>query len=137
MKIVLIFHLLISVKGSFHLYNTNVSNNRDYKDCLYSFISNSTTNERQLIPYCIRHKLQSSDDDGEKCGVETDYTFEQLKSNNVDSQHLYTWNAPIDMIDEYQKYLSDDDLSLHNHRYCNCSGETIVCLIRTKGILFS
>ncbi|CAF3547775.1 unnamed protein product, partial [Adineta steineri] len=31
------------------------------------------------------------------------------------------WNAPIDTINNYQKYLVKNDLSLANHHYCNCS----------------
>ncbi len=137
MKIVLIFHLFASVKGSFHLYNTNVSDNRDYKDCLYSFTSNIGINEWQLVPYCIRYNFQSSDDVYDQCDAEGDYTFEKLKSKNVDSQHLYTWNAPIDTVNDYQKYLDGHDLSLASHRYCNCSGETILCLLRANAFFFS
>jgi len=126
-KLVLLFHLFASVKGSFHLYNTNVSDNRDYKDCLYSFTSDNIINEWQLVPYCIRHNLQTpDDDDGEQCDHEADYTFAQLKSKDVNSLHLYTWNAPIDTINGYQKYLDGDDSSLDNHRYCKCSGEIIL-----------
>ncbi|CAF2101733.1 unnamed protein product [Rotaria magnacalcarata] len=121
MKIVLVFHLFLSVKGSFHLYNTKKSDNRDYKDCLYSFTSNIPINEWQLVPYCIRHNLQTFDDDGLECDTEADYTFAVLKSKNTNSLHLYTWNAPIDTINDYQKYLSGGDLSLAGHHYCNCS----------------
>ncbi len=120
---VLIFLLFATVNGSFRLYNTNVSDSRDYKDCLYSFKLKSDINEWQLVPYCIRHNVSSTDDDGEQCYGNTNYTFEQLKSRNIDSHHLYKWNAPIDTINDYQKYRVDDDFSLGSHRYCNCSGK--------------
>jgi hypothetical protein len=124
LKYVLIFLLFSFVNGSFHLYNTKVSDSRDYKDCLYSFKLNNALNEWQLVPYCIRHNLASGDDHGDQCYGNANYTFEQLKSNNIDSHHLYRWNAPVDTINDFMKYLAGDDLSLVNHRYCNCSGET-------------
>jgi hypothetical protein len=124
LKYVLICLLFSTVNGSFSLYNTKVSDSRDYNDCLYSFKLNSALNEWQLVPYCVRHNVASDNDDGDQCYGSANYTFEQLKSKNIDSHHLYRWNAPVDTINSYQKYLSGDDFSLVNHRYCNCSGKT-------------
>jgi hypothetical protein len=128
-KYVFIFSLFATANGSFHLYNTNVPYNGDDKDCLYSFTLNSAINEWQLVPYCIRHNVSSSDDGDDRCYGDDDYTFDQLKLKNVDSHHLYKWNAPIDTINDYQKYLVGEDLSLASHHYCNCSGKTMVTML--------
>jgi hypothetical protein len=124
LKYVLIFLPFTTVIGSFRLYHTNVSDSRDYKDCLYSsFMLNSKMDKWELVPYCVRHNISSVDDDNEQCYGNANYTFEQLKFRNVDSHHLYKWNAPIDTVNDYQKYLAFDHLSLASHRYCNCSGK--------------
>jgi hypothetical protein len=122
-KYMLIFFQLATIDGSFHLYNTKKSENLDYNDCLYSFTLNSSANEWQLVPYCIRHKVPHTDDGNDLCNGDSNYTFEELKSKNVDSLQLYRWNAPIDTINDYQKFLVEHDLSLISHHYCNCSGE--------------
>ncbi|CAF3506133.1 unnamed protein product [Rotaria socialis] len=123
LKYALIFLLSATANGSFRLYNTKVSDNGDYKDCLYSFMLNSDKNEWQLIPYCIRHNVASNDDDGEQCYGNANFTFEHMKRKNVPSHHLYRRNAPIDTINHYQKYLAGDDFSLGSYRYCNCSAD--------------
>jgi hypothetical protein len=121
--ILLICYSLGTVNGAILLYNTKVSDNRDYKDCLYSFTLNYTVNEWQLVPYCIRKEVADADDVDDQCHGDPNYTFEELKSKNVESHHLNEWNAPIDTINDYQKYLVGNDLSLHSHYYCNCSGK--------------
>jgi hypothetical protein len=123
-ELIFIFHLISFVNGSFHLYNTKFSKNSDYRECLYSFTVDSGKNEWQLIPYCIRHNAFNSDYADSLCYNGTGYTFEQLKSKNINSYDLYEWYAPIDTINEYQKYLIGGNLSLSNYRYCNCTGKT-------------
>ncbi|CAF1567859.1 unnamed protein product [Adineta ricciae] len=63
----------------------------------------------------------SGHDGDEQCYDNNISTFEELKSRSIDSRHLYEWNAPIDTIHNYEKYLSGNDLTFANHRYCNCS----------------
>ncbi|UJR18227.1 hypothetical protein I4U23_005126 [Adineta vaga] len=111
------------IDGKFHLYYTEVSSKRDYSNCLYSFALNSDNSEWQFIPYCIRDKEHDSNDQNKQCDKDdASYTFEQLKFKNIDSLHLYDWNTPIDVISNYQKYLTNHDLTLANWVFCNCSG---------------
>ena len=128
LRYILIFLLFVITNQSFHLYNTNVPDNHDYRDCLYSFTLKSDKNEWQLVPYCIRYNAASIDADDGQCYGNNSYTFEQLKLKNVDSHDLYRWNAPIDTINDYEKYRTGYDLLLGNHRYCNCSGNTTKCI---------
>ncbi|CAF4106229.1 unnamed protein product, partial [Rotaria magnacalcarata] len=123
LKYVLVFLMFATVNGSFRLYSTNVSDSSDYKDFLYSFMLKSDVNEWQLVPYCIRHNVPSINVDNEQCYGNEIYIFEQLKLKNIDSHHLYRWNAPIDTINDYEKYRAGYDLLLGSHRYCNCSAE--------------
>lgn len=114
-----LFYLFSSVNGLSHLYYTDKIYNTDYKDCLYSFSIETEINEWELIPYCIRYN--SSVINNEECYENINLTFEQLKLKNITSENLYQWNAPIDIINNYQKYLTNNDLSLNNQYYCNCS----------------
>ena len=119
----LLYYLFGSFTQSFHLYNTYILDNQDYKDCLYSL---GISREWILIPYCIRYSTQGSNGENILCYSNEAHTFHQLKSKNVSSADLYSWHAPVDTINNYQRYLIGDDVSLSNHSYCNCSGETSI-----------
>lgn len=117
----------IMIGQGFHLYNSDVSNDEgDYRDCVYSFHMKSKTNEWQLVPYCIRHKKGHSGNHEQVCDSIDSYTFEQLKAKNIDGDHLYEWRAPIDVINDYQKYLVSHDMTFATRLYCNCSGKTVL-----------
>ncbi|CAF0952465.1 unnamed protein product [Rotaria sordida] len=79
---------------------------------------NSEINEWILIRYCI---------DGNEFGNEfecygnVELTFEELKLKNISGENLFQWNAPIDTINNYEKYLIENDFSMKNNFYCNCS----------------
>ena len=122
-------NLIATNNGLFHLFHTNLSSNNDYKDCLYSFTSYDDTNVWELVPYCIRHNSHSFDDVTNWCYEDEEYTFEKLKLKNVVSHQLYKWNAPIDTINDYQKYLDGNDPLLSKHSFCNCSGECTVYIV--------
>jgi hypothetical protein len=129
-RVVLLFYLFASGTESFHLYNTYTSDNHDYKDCLYSFTLNTgVSREWLLIPYCIRQNMPSSDESDAQYYTNQTYTFDQLKSKNVSSYDLYSWHAPIDTINYYQRYLLGENMSLNNHSYCNCSGEISIHIL--------
>jgi hypothetical protein len=129
-----VFYLFGFGIQSFHLYNTYISDSLDYKDCLYSFTSNTFVTEWVLIPYCIRQIMQSSDESDVRCYGNEAYSFNQLKLKNVSSYNLYSWHAPIDTINNYQRYLVGDDMSLSNHSYCNCSGEISIHIFPTVNV---
>lgn len=128
-RYILIFLWFTTVSRAFRLYNTKVSERRDYKDCLYLFKPTSELHEWQLVPYCIRRSGASHDDAVGPCHGNANYTFERLKSENINSHHLYRWNAAVDTMSDYQKYLAADDLTLVSRHYCNCSGETSVHIV--------
>jgi hypothetical protein len=53
------------------------------------------------------------------------FTFGELSKDNISSQHLYDWSAPIDVIERYQFYLNQlstsNDLSLETQIFYNCT----------------
>ena len=53
------------------------------------------------------------------------FTFDELSKENITSQQLYLWSAPIDIIEHYQFYLNQlstsNDLSLAKEIFYNCT----------------
>ncbi|CAF1656063.1 unnamed protein product [Didymodactylos carnosus] len=78
----------------------------------------------QLIPYCIRRPISNEIDDIRKNSTlcyGTLYSFRQLKSFNIISQNLFDWYASNDIINDYEKYLSQHTVSNSEQLFCNCS----------------
>ena len=53
------------------------------------------------------------------------FTFAELSKQNITSQQLYLWSAPIDIIERYQFYLNQlstsNDSSLAKEIFYNCT----------------
>jgi len=91
-------------------------------DCLYYDQEAEVVTIKSLVPFCIRPETikQSNEEDDKLCHG-TPITFKQLKTNNVKINDLFHWNAVIEIIDLYEKYLLFPDLVNDNEVYCNCS----------------
>jgi hypothetical protein len=69
----------------------------------YQMIWGLVHTAHHMIPFCRRDK--------EKPSVKTSwknsnyYNFDQLLEQNVTSDQLYSWSAPIDLIEDYQNYM--------------------------------
>jgi hypothetical protein len=48
-------------------------------------------------------------------------TFSELSKQNIRSEQLYFWSAPIDLIENYQFYLNEFDFSLSKEIFYNCT----------------
>ncbi|CAF1179673.1 unnamed protein product [Didymodactylos carnosus] len=75
----------------------------------------------QLLTYCVaivRSELKNT-----QC-YDMQYTFEQLKEKNVTSTDLFEWYAPIDINDQYERYLNSNNDDYSQSIYCNCSGQS-------------
>ena len=102
----------------FNLYHTKHHLNKLSRDCLYYFIVEHET-VPQFIPYCTG---SSSDGIQSTKSVQNhqSFTFEDLRKLNVSSYQLYTWSAPIDLIEHYQIYLDKHSL-VDNLVFYNCT----------------
>ena len=107
----------------FNLYHTDRSSimNVVGHDCLYYVRESSIEGFNSLTPFCLRPLAIESSDDDEKLCYGKRITFEQLKANNVTISDLFQWNAVIEIIDLYQKYLRFPHLVNDSQLYCNCS----------------
>ena len=81
-------------------------------DCLHVLAEREKeTSPYQIISYCLTEspsqwKFQDNH-------LDQKFTFDQLHQQNLTSEQLYLWSAPIDVIERYQFYLNQ--LSMANH----------------------
>jgi hypothetical protein len=80
---------------------TNSSNNVLQHDCLriVAFIEQAHVT-RQIISYCIDEFPSEIQIENENFFPK--FTFNELSKQNITSQQLYLWSAPIDLIEDYQ-----------------------------------
>jgi hypothetical protein len=104
--------------SGFNLHHTNALVNGLNRDCLYYRVSNDNT-VHQVIEYCIRYQID------EKIlrskNHHSSFTFEELRKLNVTSYQLYQWSAPMDVVENYQKYLNNKNASLGKFLFYNCT----------------
>ena len=93
--------------------NRNNRNHTVQYNCLSIRISKKT------FFYCMNEfslKFQI-----EKNQYNTSLHFSELAKDNITSEQLYSWSAPINLIEQYQDYLETKNSSLANEIYINCS----------------
>ena len=105
------FFLLDLVIGLPHinLYFTEVENENELifeHDCIY--VGASIKNEydpRLIIPYCLSEWSSKWTIDENR--INQKLSFTQLYKENVSSEELYFWSAPMDLIERYQLYVNE------------------------------
>jgi len=102
----------------FNLYHTNYPSNGFDRDCLYYFVFDHVT-VPQFIEYCIRSSLEEVQPTKSSHYYQS-FTFKELRDQNISSYQLYTWSAPIDLIELYQIYL-ENNLSRSDFTFYNCT----------------
>ena len=84
---------------------------------IFSFMTN------QVMSFCMsesssQFNIQTND-------LFPSFTFAELAKQNISSQQLYLWSAPIDIAERYQYYLNQlsttNDLSLSEEIFYNCT----------------
>ncbi|CAF4495349.1 unnamed protein product, partial [Rotaria sp. Silwood2] len=78
---------------------------------------------REIISYCMNEllaKVQIENKD-----IFPKFTFCELSKQNITSQQLYYWSAPMDVVERYQFYLNQlstsNDKSLETQVFYNCT----------------
>ncbi|CAF2975188.1 unnamed protein product [Rotaria sp. Silwood2] len=103
--------------SGFNLYHTDYLRNDLDLDCLH-YHTYKQGLAHQLIEYCIRSELDKyiSYDSGQHRA----FTFENLSKQNITSEELYEWSAPVDLIENYQIYL-DNNSAPSRFLFYNCT----------------
>lgn len=130
----LLILLVVPLNGQMYMYyssdrSENFECNYDCFDYHQHYLSTfniemaffSDKGIQQIIPFCRR------DDDVHDELIIPDsristFTFEQLMERNVTSLDLYTWLAPIDLIEHYQAF-RNGRVSASSLKFYNCSSD--------------
>ena len=107
------------------IYNTDGNLKTDI-DCIYAYISDisyeyeKNVHTNYLTPYCRR--LSFNDLVVEVEGnTENVITFENLRFQNMTSEDLFQWSNSIDIIEDYEIYLTTNSPDLSQRNFYNCS----------------
>jgi hypothetical protein len=115
----------ISTSGRYTLYYSDIRQNSSRTfDCLYAYmVENGKENSKHyirnyhLIPYCRRpddhDEEQNEMKDPISENIAKTISFKELKKQNITSEELLQWFAPIDVAEKYEMNFNDSDL-FHN-----------------------
>ncbi|CAF1489157.1 unnamed protein product [Adineta ricciae] len=102
-----------------NMYNTDQNQNGFcllYYDPKYHFpiYAVNPSDYHQIIPYCLRpsEDVPLVIDDNFTNSNHSNYTFGELRKQNISSQMLLSWLAPIELAERYQMFLDNVSHSL-------------------------
>ncbi|CAF0987272.1 unnamed protein product, partial [Rotaria sordida] len=111
--VILINSVIGSPQINLHLTDEVIDNKTNVvfqHDCLYVPASiEKENNIHQIISYCLTE--WSSKWNIEENNLDQKFTFNQLYKQNITSQQLYLWSAPMDVVERYQFYLNHISIS--------------------------
>ncbi|CAF1167926.1 unnamed protein product [Adineta steineri] len=85
--------------------NANKSDVVFQRDCLYVTPSTEAeTDTYQIISYCLTNTSSEWNIKEDTLGQK--FSFAELHKQNITSQQLYIWSAPMDVVERYQLYLN-------------------------------
>ncbi|CAF2519977.1 unnamed protein product [Rotaria sp. Silwood2] len=113
------------------LHDTNEMNNDNSLQfiCLYYCVSKDKLTYQELsnvineaISYCFRPLNRSENQFSNIVNTRNkNLTFEEFRINNISTEELLSWSTPIGVVEKYQLYLNEKDLSLSNEFFYNCT----------------
>ena len=121
-----------ALQSPFNMYNTN--NDRDGY-CLLYYVTDEVskinsykppeTRAHQIIPYCLRSSEKNviMGPLNNSTIIDSTFTFAQLREQNISSDLLMSWSAPIEQAERYQIFLNNvSNLSSEaNTVFYNCT----------------
>ncbi|CAF0858500.1 unnamed protein product [Rotaria sordida] len=120
---------MINCQLILHDTNEMIDDNILQFDCLYYRVSKEKLAYQELsnvinemIPYCFRPININKSLFRNLVNIrDQNVTFEELRISNISTQELLLWSTPIDLVEKYQLYLDEIDLSLSNELFYNCT----------------
>ncbi|CAF4211038.1 unnamed protein product, partial [Adineta steineri] len=123
-----IFFSLIAATPQINLYYTDGINEKEnadilQHDCLRVGVD-KISEDHAIVSFCVSEPLSKFYTEPHNSIPK--FTFVELSKNNVTSEQLYLWSAPIDVVEQYQYYLnqlsiSNNDLSMATEVFYNCT----------------
>jgi hypothetical protein len=105
--------------SQFNLDHTDHLLNGLDRDCFYYNAHDKKDLVFQIIEYCIRFQLNESIIDNKN--LHPSLTFDDLCQANITTRQLFTWSAPVDLIEHYQSYLENKTSSSGKFLFYNCT----------------
>ena len=105
-----------------HVHYSNSASayeNEVQHNCLYLNIGRFLDDIYEILLFCLSESI--SEFPIENTDKLVNFTFDELKKRNVSSDQLYTWSAPIDLIEDYEFYLNQSTKSDSMKRFFNCT----------------
>ena len=102
-----------------NFYLTDSTNDHEH-DCLTIDISPfNEINAQEILSFCLTEPMGKWNNQSNT--IDHKLTFDQLRKQNVTSQQLYHWSAPIDLIEQYQIFLDSNQSLLSQNIFYNCT----------------
>ncbi|CAF4581754.1 unnamed protein product, partial [Rotaria sp. Silwood2] len=127
--LIIIFIHTIIASVQINLYLTDWVSDKEsdvifHHNCLYVVATiEKENNVHQIISYCMSESPTQWN--MEENNFDQIFTFAELYKENITSQQLYIWSAPIDIIERYQLFLNQLPLSMETSMstqlYYNCT----------------
>ena len=133
---ILFIFQLFKIIGSYRLYSVVDTSSSDTNyDCIYAYngpefyadvffsILSYARNPlvEQIQSFCLVIERSSIDQSSCHSSNALSWSFGQLSKDSVKSADLALWDAPINVIDEYEYYLLTKSEKLSRSRFCNCT----------------
>ena len=120
--------LLLKIHGFQRLYYTNRNSFIGKYDCISTTLASNGNFENEYCRYPIDiQQFVSNAKEKEECREDI-RTFEQMRSEGINSKHLLSDFAPIDVIDRYETYLENWNSSYvtnNDDYFCNCTDRNL------------
>ena len=119
----------IQCKPLFNVYMSDqLSELQLQNHCFYYHVTNAMIANMppmkpilEIIEYCLRPENTTSIENFHNSSNQTIWTFDKLYKQQISSEKLYAWSAPIDTIERYQDYLNDPSTNRSRQTFYNCT----------------
>ncbi|CAF1682295.1 unnamed protein product, partial [Adineta ricciae] len=123
----ILFLIIINIFDYSITVQINFYETHSQQYCLNYYVLNNTGDynalfllrpSHQIVPYC----LDILEDNNYKViNYDSFYTFQQMKTNQITSENLIQWSAPISLAENYEKFLSNSDELSSSLIFYNCT----------------
>ena len=117
------YSFLIALQNNLYYTDRVNRKNKDHAiqyNCLYILGTvGSNEKDQRIISYCMNEYSLEFKLENEQ--YNSRFTFVELAKQQITSEELYLWSAPIDLIETYQFYLEKKSVLLENEVFMNCS----------------
>ena len=117
---IFLFFSLVNAFPQTNFHLTNINDREFAHDCLrFSILPTSKKDTQEIVSFCLTNSTLNWSIQVNP--LDQNYTFANLRQQNVTTEQLYQWSASIDLIEQYQFYLMYNESSMSTAIFYNCS----------------